>query len=140
MYIPLNQLTMEALLIILALIIVVAIPQLIVNRFFSNHDSISSETTIRETDISVGCPFTVVYSAKSSKEDILEIIPPKIEGLSIIDGPLYKKKTSREHCVEFHLSANHHGEVKFSPAAILLKNEKLYEDNKVEPIILNIKK
>lgn len=135
-----NQLIMEALLIILALIIVVAIPQLIVNRFFSSHDSISLKTEIQETDISVGCPFKVVYSAKSSKEDILEIIPPKIEGLSIIDGPLYKKKTLKEQCVEFHLSADYQGQFKFSPAAILLENEKLYEDHTVKPIILNVNK
>ena len=128
---------MEALALLAALLIVVAVPQLIANRYFPR-EKISVRTELTQQKVIVDHPFKVRYSAVSSTENILDIIPPKISGVAVIDGPSYRIKTNKQQAVEYELKAIREGAIKFEPAAVLLENNQLYKSKESEIITLNV--
>lgn len=128
---------MEALVLIAALFIVVAVPQLIVNRYFPR-EKVSIRTELKQKKVIIDYPFKVIYTAVSSKENILDIIPPKINGIEVIEGPSYRIKTNTQQTVEYELKAVKEGVIEFEPAAVLLENNQLYKSKESETIILNV--
>ena len=71
-------------------------------------------------------------------ENIIDIIPPQINGVAVIDGPSYTIKTNSRQTVEFELKAIKEGLIHFEPAAVLLENDQLYQSKESEILILNV--
>lgn len=130
---------MEALILLAALLIVVAVPQLIVNRYFPR-EKVSIRTELKQRKVVIDHPFKVTYTAVSSTENILDIIPPKTNGIEVIEGPSYKIKTKTEQAVEYEIKAVKEGVIEFEPAAVLLDNNQLFKSKESEIIILNVTK
>jgi len=128
---------MEALFLIVALIIVVAVPQLIVNRYFPR-EKVSIGIELKQKKVIIDHPFKVTYTAISSTENILDIIPPKINGVAVIEGPSYRIKTNTQQAVEYELKAVKEGAIEFKPAAVLLENNQIYKSKESKIIILNV--
>ena len=130
---------MEAFILLAALLIVVAVPQLIVNRYFPR-EKVSIRTELKQRKVVIDHPFKVTYTAVSSTENILDIIPPKTNGIEVIEGPSYKIKTKTEQAVEYEIKAVKEGVIEFEPAAVLLDNNQLFKSKESEIIILNVTK
>jgi len=128
---------MEAFALIAALLIVVAVPQLIANKYFPR-ERVSVKTELKKKKVIVDHPFKVTYTAVSSTENIIDIIPPQINGVAVIDGPSYTIKTNSRQTVEFELKAIKEGLIHFEPAAVLLENDQLYQSKESEILILNV--
>ena len=128
---------MEAFVLIAALLIVVAVPQLIANKYFPR-ERVSVKTELKKKKVIVDHPFKVTYTAVSSTENIIDIIPPQINGVAVIDGPSYTIKTNSRQTVEFELKAIKEGLIHFEPAAVLLENDQLYQSKENEILILNV--
>lgn len=128
---------MEAFALIAALLIVVAVPQLIANKYFPR-ERVSVKTELKKKKVIVDHPFKVTYSAVSSTENIIDIIPPQINGVAVIDGPSYTIKTNSRQTVEYELKAIKEGLIHFEPAAVLLENDQLYQSKESEILILNV--
>lgn len=128
---------MEAFVLIAALLIVVAVPQLIANKYFPR-ERVSVKTELKKKKVIVDHPFKVTYTAVSSTENIIDIIPPQINGVAVIDGPSYTIKTNSRQTVEFELKAIKEGLIHFEPAAVLLENDQLYQSKESEILILNV--
>lgn len=128
---------MEALVLIAALLIVVAVPQLIANKYFPR-ERVSVKTELKQKKVIVDHPFKVTYTAVSSTENIIDIIPPKINGVTVIDGPSYTMKTNTRHTVEYELKAITEGLIQVEPAAVLLENNQLYQSKESEILIINV--
>ena len=65
---------MEAFALIAALLIVVAVPQLIANKYFPR-ERVSVKTELKKKKVIVDHPFKVTYTAVSSTENILGLRP-----------------------------------------------------------------
>jgi len=128
---------MEAFALIAALLIVVAVPQLIANKYFPR-ERVSVKTELKKKKVIVDHPFKVTYTAVSSTENIIDIIPPQINGVAVIDGPSYTIKTNSRQTVEYELKAIKEGLIHFEPAAVLLENDQLYQSKESEILILNV--
>lgn len=128
---------MEAFALIAALLIVVAVPQLIANKYFPR-ERVSVKTELKKKKVIVDHPFKVTYTAVSSTENIIDIIPPQINGVAVIDGPYYTIKTNSRQTVEYELKAIKEGLIHFEPAAVLLENDQLYQSKESEILILNV--
>ncbi|HAQ72080.1 MAG TPA: hypothetical protein DCR48_13995 [Flavobacteriales bacterium] len=128
---------MEAFVLIAALLIVVAVPQLIANKYFPR-ERVSVKTELKKKKVIVDHPFKVTYTAVSSTENIIDIIPPQINGVAVIDGPSYTIKTNSRQTVEYELKAIKEGLIHFEPAAVLLENDQLYQSKESEILILNV--
>lgn len=128
---------MEAFVLIAALLIVVAVPQLIANKYFPR-ERVSVKTELKKKKVIVDHPFKVTYTAVSSTENIIDIIPPHINGVAVIDGPSYTIKTNSRQTVEYELKAIKEGLIHFEPAAVLLENDQLYQSKESEILILNV--
>lgn len=128
---------MEAFALIAALLIVVAVPQLIANKYFPR-ERVSVKTELKKKKVIIDHPFKVTYTAVSSTENIIDIIPPQINGVAVIDGPSYTIKTNSRQTVEYELKAIKEGLIHFEPAAVLLENDQLYQSKESEILILNV--
>ena len=128
---------MEAFALIAALLIVVAVPQLIANKYFPR-ERVSVKTELKKKKVIVDHPFKVTYTAVSSTENIIDIIPPQINEVAVIDGPSYTIKTNSRQTVEYELKAIKEGLIHFEPAAVLLENDQLYQSKESEILILNV--
>lgn len=128
---------MEALILIAALFIVVAVPQLIVNRYFPR-EKVYISTELKQKKVIIDHPFKVTYTAVTSTENIIDIVPPKINGIEVIEGPSYKIKTNTKQAVEYEIKAVKEGVIELEPAAVLLENNRLYKSKESETIILNV--
>jgi len=128
---------MEAFVLIAALLIVVAVPQLIANKYFPR-ERVSVKTELKKKKVIVDHPFKVTYTGVSSTENIIDIIPPQINGVAVIDGPSYTIKTNSRQTVEYELKAIKEGLIHFEPAAVLLENDQLYQSKESEILILNV--
>jgi len=128
---------MEAFVLIAALLIVVAVPQLIANKYFPR-ERVSVKTELKKKKVIVDHPFKVTYTAVSSTENIIDIIPPQINEVAVIDGPSYTIKTNSRQTVEYELKAIKEGLIHFEPAAVLLENDQLYQSKESEILILNV--
>ena len=110
---------------------------LIANKYFPR-ERVSVKTELKKKKVIVDHPFKVTYTAVSSTENIIDIIPPQINGVAVIDGPSYTIKTNSRQTVEYELKAIKEGLIHFEPAAVLLENDQLYQSKESEILILNV--
>lgn len=132
---------MEALLLLAALLIVVAIPQLIVNQW-SKSEKLSLVTKLDCEEVYLKRSFKVTYTAYSENDNIKDIIPPDFKDITIVNGPVFThKKNGRAKMLnlEYQLQSNKVGEIQIQPAAILLSDDTIYHDEKSQVIKVEVK-
>ena len=78
---------MEALLLLAALLIVVAIPRLIVNQW-SKSEKLSLVTKL-DCEVYLKESFKVTYTAYSENDNIKDLIPPEFKDITIVNGPVF---------------------------------------------------
>lgn len=132
---------MEALLLLAALLIVVALPQIIVD-LYSKRDSLTLVTKLDCEEVYLKNSFKVTYSAYSENDNIKDLIPPEFKDVKVVSGPIYsnnKNGSARVLHLEYRLQSQKAGEIQIQPAAILLSDDTLYHDKKSQPIKIDVK-
>ena len=132
---------MEALLLLAALMIVVAIPQLIVNQW-PKSEKLSLVTKLDCEEVYLKESFKVTYTAYSENDNIKDIIPPDFKDITIVNGPVFTNNKNGRSTVlnlEYQLQSKKVGEIQIQPAAILMSDDTIYHDKKCQAIKIEVK-